>query len=95
LTYTPYVWGHIDDILNACPEEINLLRTMDLLLAKLTLAGWRINKSIVKLSRKITYLGSTWGSFAVKRKTQASLYLERLWNYIATIKLKGRQLQRV
>jgi hypothetical protein len=38
-TFTPYVWGHIDDLFIASPSELNLNRTMDLHLAKLDLCG--------------------------------------------------------
>jgi hypothetical protein len=56
---------------------------------------WIWNYDILRPTKVITYLGSTWGFYAVKRKTEVSRYLERLWNYKATIRLKGRQQQRV
>ena len=68
-TQTPWVWGHIDDLIIGAREAEPLILIVKELLHKLTLAKWIINvkKSVLIPTKTLTFLGATWTNDGVER----------------------------
>lgn len=56
--YTPYAWGHIDDIIVGARNKVILKTLLDVLLPKLERIKWKVNQSsqISSVSRKLRNL---------------------------------------
>lgn len=89
-------WGHIDDMLLAHTDPEVLRNIVLELVEKLTSVGWRINfnKSILKPTKSIIFLGALWGSTGVRRTKAVSVRLCAIWRYIKFLKLTKKPLQR-
>lgn len=91
------VWGHIDDVLLAHKNANKLRAVVKSLLKDLTDVDWRINttKSVLIPTKTITFLGSIWTSFGVKRESTVTARLAAIWDVVKHMDLKGKPLQRV
>lgn len=91
------IWGHIDDVLLAHKNANKLRAVVKLLLKDLTEVDWRINtaKSILTPTKTITFLGSIWTSFGVKRDAAVTSRLSAIWNVVKLMNLEGKPLQRI
>ena len=95
--HTPFVWGHIDDLLIAHHDPVRLQVILDVLLCKVAQAGWVVNdkKSVFHPVKRIKFLGAIWGQRTVKRDPSVSATLLLLWAHVRNRLLTGKVLQRV
>ena len=95
--FTPFTWGHIDDILIAHENGEYLKKIVNSVIEKCALAGWEINtkKSVFEPATRIRFLGAIWGNKAIWRDTATSTLLLEIWRHIRVRTLKGKVLQRV
>lgn len=94
---TNHVWAHIDDILVAHHDPVVLGKLAELLIRKFTLVDWKLNmnKSVIKPSKNLVFLGAIWSQTQVKRAAEVTDRLRLLWQAIIYIKLKEKPLQRL
>ena len=94
---TPYVWGHIDDIIIAMESRAGLQQLSLHIQSICEKIGWRINlkKSVLTPAESVKFLGSTWGSTHVTRSTEATRTVALVLQGTERRKLTGRTLQRV
>ena len=95
--FTPYVWGHIDDVIIAMESRADLHRLSLHIQQICEKIGWRINlkKSVLTPAESVKFLGSTWGATHVTRSVEASRTVALVLRGTQTRKLTGRTLQRV
>ena len=94
---TEHVWAHIDDILVAHHDPVVLAKLAELLIRKFTLVDWKLNmnKSVIKPSKNLVFLGAIWSQTQVKRAAEVTERLRLLWQAIIFTKLKEKPLQRL
>ena len=95
--YTPFVWGHIDDIIVAHASEHTLWVISQALQLMFTQVGWILNskKSVLTPSSRVKFLGAYWGAEGVKRSRRVTKTIFYLYQATMDMKLGGKILQRV
>jgi hypothetical protein len=89
-------WGHIDDIM-VCDKSKRKLKILVFRIKKwFQQAGWPLNieKSILKPSKSIEYLGAKWTNKQVTRLPEISKKLKEIIGIIPKISTE-KQLQRI
>jgi hypothetical protein len=95
-TVAKMAWGHIDDIM-VCDKSKKKLRILIFRIKQwFKQAGWPLNiqKSILKPSKTIEYLGAKWTSKQVTRLPEITKKLKEIIGIIPKIKTQ-KQLQRI
>jgi hypothetical protein len=92
---TPYVWGHIDDVIIAAKSRRVLQSAIDKLIIKLELAGWKLNKAKCELKpvRNLTFLGARWGRTGIKRQANTTRSIVNVIKAIPRLKTLKQQQQ--
>ena len=95
--FTPFTWGHIDDILIAHEDGAYLQKIIKKVLEMCASAGWEVNfaKSVIEPANRIRFLGAIWGNGKIWRDTATSTLLLEIWRHIRVRTLKVKVLQRV
>lgn len=97
--FTPYTWGHMDDIIigHTDPHQLQMLSTT--LQMKLNIVKWELNyeKSILSPKTTITFLGATWRQTGITRSAKITLQCHQIIATLAHTKrqLSEKQIQRI
>ncbi|CAF0883698.1 unnamed protein product, partial [Brachionus calyciflorus] len=72
--FTPYTYGHLDDIIIGHSNPKILRKILKKLLVKLNKVGWQVNykKSVLYPSKSLEFLGAKWTDTGVERTIEAS-----------------------
>lgn len=94
-----YAWGHLDDLLVAHEDPVALEALAQHMLYLFNLVKWVVNieKSVLKPTQNVIFLGARWLSDRVVRTTKATLECARIWAAISRSDetLTGRPLQQI
>jgi hypothetical protein len=96
-TFTPYTWGHIDDVLVGHHDRKALQVFVAGLIRMILAARWPVNwdKSNLVPKASVVFLGSTWDSQGVTRTEAATTKVKLIWRAIEYRDIGGKVLERV
>jgi hypothetical protein len=96
-SFTPYTWGHIDDVLVGAHDKKALHVFAASLVRKILAARWPINwdKSNLVPKTSVIFLGSTWDASGVTRTTAATTKVKEIWRAVQYRDIGGKVLERV
>ena len=94
---TPFVWGHIDDLLIAHKSSEALKDLVRKLSDKCAKAGWRLSlkKCVLTPARSVTFLGCTWCSSGITRDGETTRTLRALIATLETNPVRGEKEKQV
>ena len=95
--FTPYTWGHLDDLIIAHRDPEFLLTIANHMSYLFKLINWVVNpeKSVLVPVRQIIFLGAIWGKTGITRLPEVTESLKIIWSLIRSIRLSPKGLQRV
>lgn len=95
-SFTPWVWGHIDDVIIAHTDPQVLNNLLKELITKLVKVKWEVNfkKSSLSPSLSLNFLGAFWNQQGVKRLPDVTQRLPGII-MITGKNLKERAIQRI